>query len=180
MRLAGLQRCQPTRLVAQDVWPYEGRAGGHKGALPRAPGLVSQISSIDEIWPRGAGSADYEPLTAPQWCQPTPAVGLGCLGTVGLLRRPPRSLAACARPREPNVVHRRNLASPARAVAHAVTRAVSSLVATRHHLDRPVGPATSAPWPCTGRGAAPDRTLTRRPRPPLVSGLCCPRPLRYL
>ena len=77
MRLAGLQRCQPTRLVAQDVWPYEGRAGGHKGALPRAPGLVSQISSIDEIWLRGAGSTHNEPLTAPQRCQPTRIVGLG-------------------------------------------------------------------------------------------------------
>eukprot|EP00964_Phaeocystis_antarctica_P048178 scaffold27886_cov59-Phaeocystis_antarctica.AAC.3 len=28
-----------------------GRSGDHLGALPGAPGLVSQISSIDEIWP---------------------------------------------------------------------------------------------------------------------------------
>eukprot|EP00964_Phaeocystis_antarctica_P035791 scaffold20459_cov62-Phaeocystis_antarctica.AAC.2 len=77
MRLAGLQRCQPTRLVAQGIWPYEGRAGGHKAALPRAPGLVSQISSMDEIWLRGAGSTHNEPLTAPQRCQPTRIVALG-------------------------------------------------------------------------------------------------------
>ena len=32
--------------------------------------------------------------------------GRVCLGTCGLLTRPPRSLAACARPREPNLVHR--------------------------------------------------------------------------
>ena len=76
--------------------------------MSRALRLVRQISSIDEIWPRGAGSADYEPLTAPQWCQPTPAVGLGCLGTGGSLRRPPRSLATCARPREINLVHGRS------------------------------------------------------------------------
>eukprot|EP00964_Phaeocystis_antarctica_P035790 scaffold20459_cov62-Phaeocystis_antarctica.AAC.1 len=51
---------------------------------------------MDEIWLRGAGSTHNEPLTAPQRCQPTPVVVLVCLGAGGSLRRPPRSLAACA------------------------------------------------------------------------------------
>ena len=89
-----------------------GCSGDPLEALPRALCLASQISSMDEIWLRGAGSTHNEPHAAAQRCQPTPAVGLGCLGTGGSLRRPPRSLAACARPREPNLVHRRNLASP--------------------------------------------------------------------
>ena len=86
-----------------------GRSGDHLEALPRALCLASQISSMDEIWPRGAGSTHNEPHAAAQRCQPTPAVGLGCLGTGGSLRRPPRSLATCARPREINLVHGRSL-----------------------------------------------------------------------
>ena len=87
-----------------------GCSGDHLEALPRALCLASQISSMDEIWPRGAGSTHNEPHAAAQRCQPTPAVGLGCLGTGGSLRRPPRSLATCARPREINLVHGRSLA----------------------------------------------------------------------
>ena len=86
-----------------------GCSGDHLEALPRALCLASQISSMDEIWPRGAGSTHNEPHAAAQRCQPTPAVGLGCLGTGGSLRRPPRSLATCARPREINLVHGRSL-----------------------------------------------------------------------
>eukprot|EP00964_Phaeocystis_antarctica_P094326 scaffold61071_cov67-Phaeocystis_antarctica.AAC.1 len=41
--------------------------------------FVSQISSMDEIWLRGAGSTHNEPHAAAQRCQPTPAVRLGCL-----------------------------------------------------------------------------------------------------
>ena len=87
-----------------------GCSGDHLEALPRALCLASQISSMDEIWLRGAGSTHNEPHAAAQRCQPTPAVGLGCLGTGGSLRRPPRSLATCARPREINLVHGRSLA----------------------------------------------------------------------
>ena len=44
-------------------------------------------------------------------CQPTRPVGLRCPGTGGRLRRPPKCHAPCAGPREPNLVHGRNLAS---------------------------------------------------------------------
>eukprot|EP00964_Phaeocystis_antarctica_P034076 scaffold19374_cov69-Phaeocystis_antarctica.AAC.2 len=72
MRLAGLQRCQPTRLVAQDVWPYEGRAGGHKGALPRAPGLTKPGFEAQD---RPIMSPSRRPNGASR--EPTRIVGLG-------------------------------------------------------------------------------------------------------
>eukprot|EP00964_Phaeocystis_antarctica_P051369 scaffold29961_cov65-Phaeocystis_antarctica.AAC.7 len=65
---------------------------------------------MDEVWPRGAKSTHNMRLAVPQRCQPTRVVGIECPGTRGAFRRPPRSLAACARPRESNFVHGRSLA----------------------------------------------------------------------
>eukprot|EP00964_Phaeocystis_antarctica_P051062 scaffold29778_cov62-Phaeocystis_antarctica.AAC.6 len=44
---------------------------------------------MDEVWHRGAGSAHYERLAAPQRCQPTWPFAPGCLGTRDLCSKTP-------------------------------------------------------------------------------------------